>query len=188
MFRCGIPAKSGAGCTPRASSRRRFRFQYCAAWQLSNFPAGTFVSAMLFISEPHWQVWRTMRQAAKQSREQKHRSGLRLGRKADPVIGALLCGAGAGAATLIAANYTWRVFVPLAFTLVLLLISLVFGARAGMIGTLLAATVFAAFLFPPLGNISVMDSGARTNIAWMLLIGFAFSFLFAPPTSGLHRQ
>jgi K+-sensing histidine kinase KdpD len=111
-----------------------------------------------------------------------------LSTKADPIIGALLCGAGAGAATLVAANYNWRAFVPLAFTLVLLLISLVFGARAGIVGTLVAAAVFAAFLFPPLGSISVRDNGARSSIAWMLLIGFAFSFLFAPPTSGLRRQ
>lgn len=132
-----------------------------------------------------------MRQAAKQARkeQQKHRAfRFRLGTKADPIVGALLCGASAGVATLVAGHSTWRVCVPLVFTLVLLLISLIFGARAGIIGTLLAAVVFAAFLFPPLGNISVMDNGARSNIAWMLLIGFAFSFLFAPPTSGLRRQ
>ncbi len=129
-----------------------------------------------------------MRQAAKRAKQEGTEHRLRLVRKADPIIGALLCGAGAGMVTLVAANYTWRVFVPLAFTLVLLLISLIFGARAGIIGTLLAAAVFAAFLFPPLGNISVIDDGARSNIAWMLLIGFAFSFLFAPPTSGLRRQ
>ena len=130
-----------------------------------------------------------MRQAVKQATKREGREHrIRLGTKADSIIGGLLCGAGAGAATLVASNYTWRVFVPLAFTLVLLLISLVFGARAGMIGTLVAAAVFAAFLFPPLGNLSIMDNGARSNIVWMLLIGFAFSFLFAPPTSGLHGQ
>jgi len=131
-----------------------------------------------------------MRQGAKQAREkqQEREFRFRLGTKADPVFGALLSGAGAGVATVLAANYTWRVFVPLAFTLVLLLISVAFGARAGMLGSMVAAAIFAAFLFPPLGNINVMDNGARSNIAWMLLIGFAFSFLFAPPTSGLRRQ
>lgn len=127
---------------------------------------------------------REAREKHKQHREPR----FRLGTKADPIVGALLCGAAAGVATVLAGHYTWRVFVPLAFTLVLLVIALVFGARAGIIGTLLAALVFAAFLFPPLGNINVTDNGARTNIAWMLLIGFAFSFLFAPPTSGLRRQ
>ena len=132
-----------------------------------------------------------MRQAVKAAKNQPQEDRecrFRLGTKADAIVGALLCGAGAGAATLVAGNYTWRAFVPLAFTLVLLLISLIFGARAGIVGTLLAAAVFAAFLFPPLGTINVTDNGARSNIAWMLLIGFAFSFLFAPPSSGLRRQ
>lgn len=85
-------------------------------------------------------------------------------------------------------GYHWRTLVPLAFTIVLLLIAVLFGSRAGILGTVLAATIFAAFLFQPLGNLSVMDSSARSNLAWMLLIGVSFSFLFAPPTSGLHRQ
>ena len=120
-----------------------------------------------------------MNQAAKKAKKEHTQHRLRLGTKADPIIGALLCGAGAGAVTLVSANYTWRVFVPLAFTLVLLLISLIFGSRAGIIGTLIAAAVFAAFLFPPLGNITITDNGARSNLAWMLLIGVAFSFLFS---------
>lgn len=107
---------------------------------------------------------------------------------AKSLLGALLCGVSAGGATVLAGSHQWRIFVPLAFTFVLLLISLIFGARAGIAGTVLAAVIFAAFLFQPLGNLGVGDSSARTNIAWMLLIGISFSFLFAPPTSGLHHQ
>ncbi|HET9182490.1 MAG TPA: DUF4118 domain-containing protein [Candidatus Angelobacter sp.] len=103
-------------------------------------------------------------------------------------LGALLCGLCAGGATALANTHQWRVFVPLAFTFVLLLISLIFGARAGIAGTVLAAVIFAAFLFQPLGDLGVQDSSARSSIAWMLLIGLFFSFLFAPPTSGLRRQ
>jgi len=108
--------------------------------------------------------------------------------RANSTIGALLCGLGAGAASVVAGGYHWRALVPLAFTIVLLLIALLFGSGAGILGTLLAATIFAAFLFQPLGNLSVMDSSARSNLGWMLLIGVSFSFLFAPPTSGLHRH
>lgn len=89
---------------------------------------------------------------------------------------------------MLAGSHQWRVFVPLAFTFVLLLIALVFGARAGIVGTVLAGAIFAAFLFQPFGNLGVGDTSARSNIAWMLLIGISFSFLFAPPTSGLRRQ
>lgn len=102
-------------------------------------------------------------------------------------MGALLCGVGAGGATVLAGSYHWRVFVPLAFTFVLLLISLIFGARAGIVGTVLAAAIFAAFLFQPVGNLTVGDTSARSNIAWMLLIGVSFAFFFSPPTSGLRR-
>jgi K+-sensing histidine kinase KdpD len=112
----------------------------------------------------------------------------RLSAIVNSVIGALLCGAGAGAASIVAASHQWRALVPLAFTIVLLLIAVLFGSRAGILGTVLAATIFAAFLFQPLGNLSVTDSSARSNLAWMLLIGVTFSFLFAPPTSGLHRH
>jgi hypothetical protein len=94
----------------------------------------------------------------------------------------------AGGTSLIAGGYRWQTFVPLVFTLVPLLIALVFGTRAGIIGTLLAATVFAAFLFQPLGRLRVTDAVARANLGWMLLIGVSFSFLFAPPTSGFRRH
>ena len=113
---------------------------------------------------------------------------MRLSAGADAVIGSLLCALGAGATSLVAGGYHWRAFVPLIFTFVLLVVALLFGARAGIIGTLLAATVFAAFLFQPLGRLGVVDTAARTNLAWMLLIGVSFSFLFAPPTSGLWRH
>ncbi len=88
---------------------------------------------------------------------------------------------------MVAGGYPWRSLVPLLFSVVLLIIALVFGARAGIIGTLLAAGIFAAFLFQPLGRLRVLDEGARTNLGWMLLIGIGFSFLFAPPTSRLRR-
>ena len=119
--------------------------------------------------------------------EVKRVHGLQRWARIESLLGALLCGVGAGGATVLAGSHHWRVFVPLAFTFVLLLISLIFGARAGILGTVVAAAIFAAFLFQPLGNLTVGDTSARSNIAWMLLIGVSFSFFFAPPTSGLRR-
>jgi K+-sensing histidine kinase KdpD len=106
----------------------------------------------------------------------------------DAALGGALSGIVAVVTCLIAGGHTWKNMVPLVFTVVLLIIAAVFGSRAGIVGTLLAALVFAAFLFAPTGSISVTSESARDNLGWMLLIGIAFSFLFAPPTSGLRRH
>jgi hypothetical protein len=52
----------------------------------------------------------------------------------------------------------------------------------------LAALVFADYLFSPVGSIEVANDSARANLGWMLLIGIGFSFLFAPPTSTCRRR
>lgn len=114
--------------------------------------------------------------------------GTRVLRHVDFLIGGVICAIAALAVSLIAAGHAWQVFVPLFFLVVLALIALLFGTRAGILGTLAAALIFAVFLFNPLGKLQVANSSARSNLGWMLLIGIAFSFLFAPPTSGLRRE
>jgi K+-sensing histidine kinase KdpD len=109
-------------------------------------------------------------------------------RQVDFLVGAVICMIAALAVSVIAAGHAWQVFVPLFFIAVLALIALLFGARAGILGTLAAALIFAVFLFSPLGKLQVASGSARSNLGWMLLIGIAFSFLFAPPTSGLRRE
>ncbi|HKV93901.1 MAG TPA: DUF4118 domain-containing protein [Candidatus Angelobacter sp.] len=106
----------------------------------------------------------------------------------DTAIGSMVCGLAAVGACAMAAGRSWQNLVPLVFILVLLVIAVVFGSKAGIIGTLLAALIFAAFLFTPARSLSVASDSARSNLGWMLLIGIAFSFLFAPPTSGLRRH
>lgn len=121
--------------------------------------------------------------------ERQQRKGKFLSlKKADSAIGAALCAIGALAASSIASGHSWQSTVPLAFSVFLLAIAFVFGMRAGIIGTVLAAVVFAAFLFSPIGSVRVTSEAARSNLGWMLLIGVAFSFLFAPPTSGFRRH
>jgi K+-sensing histidine kinase KdpD len=105
----------------------------------------------------------------------------------DFLIGALICAITALAACVLAAGHPWNVWVPLFFTGVLLLTALLFGVRAGVLGTLAAALVFAEFLFRPLGSLHVASAVARSNLGWMLLIGIALSFLFAPPTSKFRQ-
>lgn len=112
----------------------------------------------------------------------------RLRQMLDSLIGALLCAIAAVGISVVALGHSWEAWVPLFFVAILLGISAKFGARAGILGTILAAIVFAGLLFRPFGSIHVSDEAARANLAWMLLLGISFSFLFAPPTSGFRRD
>jgi K+-sensing histidine kinase KdpD len=112
----------------------------------------------------------------------------RLRHMLDSLIGALLCGIAAVGVSVVALGHSWEVSVPLIFVAILLGISAIFGARAGILGTILAAIIFAGILFKPVGSIHVSDEAARANLAWMLLLGISFSFLFAPPRSGFRRD
>jgi K+-sensing histidine kinase KdpD len=106
----------------------------------------------------------------------------------DTAIGGLLCALAAFGFSAAAGGHTWMNLAPLIFTAVLLITAAIFGARAGILGTVLAALVFAGFLFGPVGSIQVANDSARANLGWMLLIGIGFSFLFAPPTSTIRRH
>ena len=106
----------------------------------------------------------------------------------DAAIGGLVCALAALALSAAANGHTWKNTAPLIFTVVLLVIAGLFGSRAGIIGTVVAAMIFASFLFSPLGNMQVADQSARSNLGWMMLIGIGFSFLFAPPSSGMRRH
>ncbi len=108
-------------------------------------------------------------------------------RRIDSLIGGVICAIAALVVSALAAGHSWQAWVPLVFSAVLLLTAWFFGLRAGILGTLLAAAVFATFLFAPRGSMRVANDAARANLAWMLLIGIAFSLLFAPATSGFHR-
>jgi hypothetical protein len=105
----------------------------------------------------------------------------------DAVLGGVICSLAAMGTIAAAEGHSWKNLVPLIFTVVLLATAAFFGARAGILGTVLAALFFATFLFTPAG-IGVANDTARSNLGWMLLIGIGFSFLFAPPSSGLHRR
>ncbi len=106
----------------------------------------------------------------------------------DSLVGASVCGFIAALAIAVARGHSWEVMVPLLFTGVLLLVSLIFGVRAGIMGTVLAAVIFALFLFHPRGSLQVTDSAARANLAWMLLLGVSLSFFFAPGTATFRRR
>jgi K+-sensing histidine kinase KdpD len=106
----------------------------------------------------------------------------------DAAIGGVICSLAAIGAIAASEGHSWKNLVPLVFTVVLLIIAAFLGSKAGILGTVMAALVFAIFLFGPAGNVSVANESARSNLGWMLLIGIGFSFLFAPPSSGLRRH
>lgn len=106
----------------------------------------------------------------------------------DAAIGGLVCAIAAVGLSAAAGGHEWKNVVPLVFTAVLLAIGALFGSRAGILGTLLAALIFASFLFAPTGNVQVANEAARANLGWMMLIGIGFAFLFAPPSSGIRRH
>jgi K+-sensing histidine kinase KdpD len=106
----------------------------------------------------------------------------------DAAIGALVCSLAALGAIAAAEGHSWKNMVPLVFAAILVVIAALFGAKAGILSTVLAALFFATFLFGPTGNIAVANESARSNLGWMLLIGIGFSFLFAPTSSGFRRH
>jgi K+-sensing histidine kinase KdpD len=106
----------------------------------------------------------------------------------DAAIGGLMCALAAVGFSAVADGHAWKNMAPLIFTAVLLVTAALFGARAGIFGTVLSAMIFASFLYAPAGSIHVANESARANLGWMLLIGIGFSFLFAPPASTIRRH
>jgi K+-sensing histidine kinase KdpD len=115
----------------------------------------------------------------------KHRSFLPM---VDSLVGALICGLVAVLASVLARGHSWQIMTPLLFTGVLLLISKIFGVRAGVLGTIVATFIFALLLFHIRGDIKVADEAAKGNLAWMLLLGLCFSFFFAPSNATFRRH
>lgn len=75
---------------------------------------------------------------------------------------------------------TLRGFLPIAFIVVLVLLSRQFGFGVSLAGSLSAAIIFSLFLFQPVGSAHVESDTARMNIAWMILGAVAVSYLLYP--------
>jgi K+-sensing histidine kinase KdpD len=97
-------------------------------------------------------------------------------------IGTLLSAVFASVLTLLFHRSTFRALLPLAFVVVLVLLSRHFGVSVSLTGSLSAAIIFAIFLFPPLGSTRVENVHARMNLGWMVLCAVAVSYLLYPRT------
>ncbi len=92
-------------------------------------------------------------------------------------VGTLLSALLAALLSFLFQKSTLRGLLPLAFILVLVLLSRQFGFAVSLAGSLTAAIIFSLFLFPPLGSAHIENDTARMNIAWMILGAVAVSYL-----------
>ena len=102
-------------------------------------------------------------------------------------IGLAICAAAAGVASRLFANSEWRTLVPWIFVIVLVALAAIYGTAVGVIGSVVAALIFAYWLYAPVG-LHVADAAARSSLAWMIVGGVALSYLLAPGFHRRHRQ
>jgi K+-sensing histidine kinase KdpD len=101
-------------------------------------------------------------------------------RLARPALAVGLCGGGAWLLTLVNWDKSSRVLVPFAYLAIILLLGALYGRTVGILGSIVAALVFAHSLFAPVGSLQVSQQDSRASLAWMLLTGVALSFLLLP--------
>lgn len=95
-------------------------------------------------------------------------------------LGLLLCSALAmGSAYLFSAR-PWRIFLPIAFVIVIVAVAARYGLMVGILGSILSAAIFAHILYTPIHSILVDDVTARASLAWMILGGIAIPYLVLP--------
>ena len=78
--------------------------------------------------------------------------------------------------------------VPLLFLLVIVLVTRKMGEAAGIMGTISAAIVFAALLFPFLTSFNMATRPARASLAWFLLGGMVCAHLLSPHSGRARRS
>jgi K+-sensing histidine kinase KdpD len=57
-----------------------------------------------------------------------------------------------------------------------------------VVGSPLAALIFAYFLFPPLNSFHVANEAARVNLGWMVLAGIVISYLVVPQDPSARKK
>ncbi len=94
-------------------------------------------------------------------------------------FGSLVCGIVAALLSWLFKSSTNRALVPLLCLVFIVVVAIRYGARSGIIGSILATLVFCFTLFPPVGTLRVDDQTERANVVWMLLGGISLSYLFS---------
>jgi K+-sensing histidine kinase KdpD len=99
----------------------------------------------------------------------------------------LICAFAAWAVSLVQWR-SWRYVVPFAFLIVVLALGAIYGRTVGILGSVIAALIFARFLYEPIGSVWIDQRAARSNIAWMLLTGVSLSYLLLPASASHHKH
>ena len=94
----------------------------------------------------------------------------------DTAIGAAMCGIAAATLSLLMANFPGKPLLPLLFIIVLVAAALRYGVLSAILGSVLATTIFAYFLFVPVGSFTVKKGEARNNLAWMVVVGIPAAY------------
>jgi K+-sensing histidine kinase KdpD len=71
-----------------------------------------------------------------------------------------------------------KTVLPLIFLGIVVMVAIAFGNLAGVLGTVVAAALFALFLFEPRWSISIQDATAKDHLIWMVILGIVLSELF----------
>lgn len=109
-------------------------------------------------------------------------------RWAKPLAGLILCVAVALALSVSEALHPLRVILPLAFVVILVMLSLRYGLLVAVIGAPIAAFIFAYYLFPPLHSFQVENDAAKGNLGWMVLAGIVISYLVAAQNPTMRNK
>jgi K+-sensing histidine kinase KdpD len=96
------------------------------------------------------------------------------------VVALAACALAAWSATLVRWRSPVQEIVPFAILCVVLALGMIFGRPVGILGSVIAAAIFACAMYPPLGSLRIADLGARSLVAWMLLAGVTLSYLLLP--------
>ena len=91
----------------------------------------------------------------------------------------LVCGIAALLLCWVFKSSTNSALVPLVCLVFIVIVAIRYGARSGIIGSILATIVFCFALLPPLGSLRVRDQTERANVVWMLLGGISLSYLLS---------
>ncbi len=97
-----------------------------------------------------------------------------------PITGLAVCSVSAAVAAALFGRQPAAKWLPIVFLAVVFLVAVRFGTLVGILGSMIAAVIFAYMLFTPVSSLVVTDPEARSNLAWMLLGGTVISFLLAP--------
>jgi hypothetical protein len=97
-------------------------------------------------------------------------------------LSVVLCGAIAAVSSLLFRASPQRSVLPFICLAIVVFVGSRFGATAGILGSLVAALVFAVLL-PPVGRLSIQSDAERSSVVWMVLGGVSLSYLVAKDPS-----